>query len=217
MSQTKPSEDHRVKRVIENAKWVDKILMVGTLAAGMIVLFKLLNLLNIINITTIDIGSLKNLPITNGWLFFVIFLLLTFAHYWTGILLLSHSLHKLWQANSSELSEYAFNEVTTTGGIFVRGLIPRIENVGVIYLIDMRDPSAWAAHAAALALIFAIVPWYFAPPFFILLVLAIVLMFVNWMIGSNWIILLSELKVEHDKAGAHMRIERMQMTYEKDG
>ncbi len=133
MSQTKPSEDFRVRRVIEYAKSVDKVLITGTVAVGLIILLKFLNLLKIVNIQTIDVGGLKNLPITNSWLFVSIFAILTFAHFWTGTFLLRSSQHKLWQANSPELSEYAFNEVTTTGSYFVKGLIPRTENIGPFF------------------------------------------------------------------------------------
>lgn len=214
MSQTQASEsslNHLQAQVLEDAKWVDKVLMSGTFIVGAIVFLKFLNLLGIVSIQTFDWGNIK-ISITNVWLIFFIFLLFTFAHYYTGLLLLAKSTHKLWETNSTELSRTAFEKVVETGGVYVRGLIARtqhLKNTPWIYKMERDDPSTLVSHGAALLLVLAIVPWNFSDlrQFFTFLILAVLVTIVNWLIGGTWIVALSELTLEPGEATYHLRLK----------
>lgn len=61
-------------------------------------------------------------------------------------------------------SRALFDELSTTGGLFVRGLVPRTESVttiggGHVYEMHWRDPTTWIALAAILLIPMAIMPF----------------------------------------------------------
>ena len=205
------SLSHLQTQVVEDAKWVDKVLMSGTFFIGIIVFIKFLNLLKVVSIQTFDWGNIQ-VSITNVWLIFFIICIFTVAHFYTGFLLLVKSTHKMWEANSDELGITAFEKVVETCGIYVRGLIARTQhhkNTPLVYKMDLDDPSALVSHGAAILFILAILPWDFSNLrlFFICFILAIILTIVNWLVGGTWIVALSELTLEHDKATYHLRVE----------
>jgi hypothetical protein len=192
--------DHRQKMVIEDAKWVDKILTVGAGLAGIIVVAKILS------INTLAWNGIT-VSLTNAW---IIFVPLTIAHIYTANFPLSRSICLLWRenlwVNSAEQGRAVFEKVTEAGGIFMHGLVPRTKRVKMFgfyqYFMSSYDPTTPISYGAGLLLILAIVPWNFSNRvlFFLLLAGSIVIVVVNWLIAGGWAVSLSQLTIEPSKA-----------------
>ena len=193
------SLNHKQKMVIEGAKWADQILTGSASLAGFIVLLKILST------DTLQWNGIT-FSVNNVW---IIFFLLTVAHYYAAYLL-NRSICLFWRENKSEKAveqgTLVFEQVTETGGIFLRGLVPRTEHAKVgyidMYLMSSIDPSTPVSYGAALLLIFAMVPWNFSNLllFFLLLAASIIIIIANWTIAGGWIISLSLLTIEPNKA-----------------
>lgn len=198
--------DHLVTRVTENAKSVDTLLKSFAALVGMIVLLKLLG--------NHDFSW-------NGMTFSVandailICSLLSVAHFFTAYRVV-RSAHVLWKANDVEHGKAAFANVTETGSIFVRELVPRVDYrkgfLLSIYKMDWSDPSAWAAYGFAILLPCAIVPYDLSNllRFFMFFAGAICITIFNWVVASAWIIALSELTQQSDAATYHLQLEAKQ-------
>jgi hypothetical protein len=187
---------HRQKAVIENAKWVDGVLLTGVTIAGTATIAKL------IGTSEIDLLGLK-LSLKNIW---VVFAALTIAHFYTGWLL-NRSIYRLWKIHSDEKCLTVFQEVITTGWVFVRDLSPRTKIVKTIFgirMYEMRldDPSTWATHVFALILMAAIIPFDYSNQrvFWGMVLVAIAITIINWTIGSFWLVSLSELAIPHKES-----------------
>jgi hypothetical protein len=187
---------------IENARWLDKVLAAGTSLAGLIVLLKLTGA------TEFEWNSAK-LSTDSAWVVFVLF---SVAHLYTAWLFI-RSLNVLWAEDTLETSKQVFDEVTSTGGIFVRGLLPRTyyaKNRLGMYIYEMKsdDPSTWVTYGAAAVLIGAITPFDISNlnTFLILLTASFFIAYFNWMVGANWIVALSELTIDHNKSRYHSQI-----------
>jgi len=197
MEQTKTTElNHYQKAVVENAKWVDAVLLSGVALGGILIIAKT------IGADEFDLHDLE-ISVDNAW---IIFSIITSAHFYTSWLL-NREILRLWETHSDEKCMAVFNEVRATGGIFVRGLSPRTNRIkstfGIqIYEMRLDDPSTWAAHIFAVLLIAAIVPFDLSNPsyFFLILLVAIIITIINWIIGSLWIVPLSELAISHDES-----------------
>ena len=98
------------------------------------------------------------------------------------------SIHALWKADNQEDCRTAFNKVTSSGGLFVRGLMPRVRIVHGVYQMSWSDPSTLISHLAALLIIPAVVPFDVSNRLRFLLYLgtSLILMVFNWIVGSNW-------------------------------
>lgn len=187
------------RRVIEDANWVSRVLVLGIIFAALFVAAKLLGSNGF---QWFDI----KIPTASAPLFFLAFSVL---HAYTAYLL-NESTHGLWTYGTPEQSRETFNEVVDTGGPFVRHLIPRVEeigNLGPIRIIKMepRDPSGWVAYVSGLLLLPAITPFAWRWSTLWLFLFAVVLLIVNWLIGSRWIVLLSTL---HDSKEATWHTKR---------
>lgn len=68
-----------------------------------------------------------------------------------------------------------------------------------LYQMDFSDPTTWLAHAAGLAIFFAVLRWRGAKWRVRIgtCIAAIFLTVMNWMIGSNWVVAASELSLEN--------------------
>lgn len=188
--------DYYQKAVVENGKWVDGVLISGAVLAGVVVMTKL------IGTTEFEIQNVK-FPVEYAWAVFTVF---SGVHFYTAWLL-NRATFRLWNTHSTEKCLATFQEVTTTGGVFVRGLIPRTRLMkttwGIkIYEMRLDDPSTWATHALALLLIAGIVPFDVSDPrrFWGFLFLAVVISAANWFIGSMWLVPLSELAIPHKES-----------------
>lgn len=195
--------DHLVTRVTENTKSVDTLLKSFAAFAGVLVLLKLFG-----NHDFTWNGI--TFSATNDAIFVCI--LFTVAHWFTAYRVV-RSAHALWKANDVEHGKEAFAQVTETGSLFVRELVPRVDHrkrfLVSIYKMVWSDPSAWAAYGFALLLPCAIVPFDFSNlfRFFLLFAGAICLTLFNWVVASAWMIALSELTLQPDVATYHVQLE----------
>jgi len=193
------------KDVITYADKVNKVLVTGSIFLVALILFKL-------GIIQFNLYGIKA-PVENAWF---IALLFTIAHFWTGVVLLAPTVHNLWRTCSTEQGKKVFNEVTRNGSSFVSRLIPRTKYTRTkfvtFYRMSFNDPSTWAALGATVLLTVAIVPWDFKDfaHFSQLVVIALLIAFVNWLIGGIWIIALSGLTIEHDRARFHIEVDLRQ-------
>ena len=177
------------KAVIENAKWVDGILMAGVTISAVSVFAKL------IGKTELEVFGLS-VSIERNW---IIFGIGTLIHLYLGWFL-NRSIVKLWKEAAFEEYKSVYNEITTSGGIFVRGMTPRINPVQSPfgfsgYGMSPSDPSTWMAHIFAILLFISMVPfsWSGFIHFMLRMFVAMVIVISNWLIGSSWITVLSDL------------------------
>jgi hypothetical protein len=77
-----------------------------------------------------------------------------------------------------------------------------------LYLMDPGDPSTWLAHGAVILMASATIPFKLEAATAIFAFVSVVLSFVNWQIGSHWVIALSELTVPNVKAYYHLGLAR---------
>jgi len=185
--------------VTNNSKWVDKVLWGGLILAGTIVLLKLNNKTSF-EWVDIEFNTHK------AWLILSLF---TLAHLYTTWLLI-RAIIRFWTVSSEAECQATFAKVTSSGGLLVRGLIPRTERVRNLYKMKWSDPTTIVSHLAALLLIPAIVPFDFSDQtqFYKYLGIAVAVMIINWLIGSSWAVALSQLTVKHDEAYYLLRLAR---------
>lgn len=199
--------EHLQTAIIENLKWVDKMLWIG-FSLGMVLIG-----LKITGKDTFEWSSL-HLKTSDSW---IVFLLLTIAHAYITILLL-RSINLIWKKAPAEVRVEVFNTITSTGGIFVRGLTPRIKNDSYSILgkkitmtrVDLFDPSVWASLLGIFVLIVAVVPFSMSDHRSLIshLVIALLLSGINWILGSQWAIALSELAEQKEKSHYLQRLQR---------
>ena len=176
--------------VLENMKWIDKILGVGVSFALIVALLKILHQADV-EWAGID------LPVNHAWL---VFLGLSVGHVYCTWLTL-RSILALWRSGDPQIRSYTFSSVVARHGLFVRGMVPRIHPLQDrgrrTYLMHYDDPSALVAYGSATLLFFAIVPFHSvrSRDFFLLAVLAFFLVQLNWRLGSSWAVALSELTI----------------------
>jgi hypothetical protein len=132
----------------------------------------------------------------NAWFVFVLF---TVSHAYTALLLRQAVISLLLVGTPEECSK-VYTDTVTSGGVFVRGMIPRTEirNIGnhAVYIMDPKDPSAWLAHGAVILLFLAIIPFSYSGFFAFMgwTLLGLLLMCINWVFGSIWAVTLSKLE-----------------------
>jgi hypothetical protein len=181
-------ESHDSQAVLANVAWLDRlvwsaiILSAGVLAASFAG-FQELNWTNI------------HIRFTQAWILFV---LLTIGHLYVTILTCV-SISRLFHQATAPDRARVFRQVAATGGLLVRGLLPRVTRrrlAGGVYLYPMSvsDPSSWAAGLVAILMLVAcarsgiggsgrLVSWLWGAA----------CAACNWLIASYWIIGLSEL------------------------
>lgn len=174
--------------IISNVKWVNNILTSGFSLAGIIILLKIFG-----GTSFSWVGV--NFPLNLSW---IIFLFLTIAHGYVSSLIYL-SIVDLIKKGTAENCNEVYLKITTSGGLFVRGMVARnkvrIIRQRRVYIMSPNDPSTWIAHIAAIGLFLAIIPFDFHSVlrFVLLFIVGIVIVYSNWIIGSFWIILLSGL------------------------
>lgn len=130
---------------------------------------------------------------TEGWRV-IFFALLTVAHWYTTWRLLQ-SVKRFLEMSGSEERERAFLRVTSSGGLFTRGMLPRTMGKWNINWIKGLDLTRFPSYLAALGIVAAIVPFH--PHGCTTLItywsVALLIMIINWLIGSKWAVTLSGL------------------------
>ena len=178
------NSNHLQDAPINNAKWIDRVLWAFVILGGTIVLLKLAKR------RTFSWASVE-FDTNRAW---IVFTFLTIAHLYTTMLF-HLSAVKFSKTSTADERQRVFAKVTSGGGLFVRGLIPRTERVGNVYKMKWNDPTTLVSYLAALLIIVTIVPFDFSSRtvFLKYLLIALLIMVINWFIGSRWAVTLSQL------------------------
>ena len=136
----------------------------------------------------------------------IVLSILTVAHFYVTVLLL-RCLRWSWQLASKEDRLRIYNQITSSAGPFIRGMVARTVRLRTwhgmwIYSMTPNDPTAWVSILTVALALMAILPFHTRP---LLLVMcqvfaAIMLVGFNWVIGTNWAIALSELSTDWEKS-----------------
>jgi len=195
------------EQVIEDAKRVNLVLDGGFLLTVIVLLLKSFHWS-----TIVGWQGISNIPVSSVW---VVFLLLTIAHFFLGYLVLVRSAHDLWGANSLKHGEAAYRAIRRSSYVFVNRLRPRTRYLGdiLIPVYEMNDLPTILSCIAVILLIPAIVPWDFRDLrlFFIFVIGALFIAVINWLIAGTWIVAVSELTIQHDKATYHTRLHEKRL------
>lgn len=191
----KDNSDLLQDAVVNNSKSIDRVLWTFLILEIAFVYLKL-NKKGTFSWGGVEVNTTGVWPVS-------FFMLLTLAHLY-ATLRFHQSAGKCSEASSDDERQRTFLRVTSSGGLFVRGLIPRTERIGNAYKMKWRDLTRVPSYLVALGIIFAIVPFDFSSrmTFFEYFGVAIVIMVINWFIGSRWAVTLSQLTVKIGKADA---------------
>ncbi|TIQ09296.1 MAG: hypothetical protein E5X57_19485 [Mesorhizobium sp.] len=171
--------------IIENTKWLNGVLWAQVLIALAIVGAKILGF---------DTFKWNDIEITerSAWLPFAV---LTGAHLYCTILLIQ-SLRRAQLVLDDVSKKLIFDTITATGGVFVRGMIPRLRSKDSNYAdMNPSDPSGMAAVIALPIIVIAVVPFQIDKMMPFYLFLGFLLGNINWVIGSHWVIALSDFGI----------------------
>lgn len=177
------------KSVLASSKWLNNVLLFGFILALIIAISK-----SIGEIQQITLLEIVEIPLKYSWLLFSIF---TLAHAYTTFLFIK-AVRKYWNLEGSMECSNLFEELTGTGGIFMRGLVPRLLEGGRIARMSNTDISSWMSHIGGILLFFAIVPYELKIS--LLTLTGLLITYINWIIGSQWAIALSELAIAKERA-----------------
>jgi len=172
--------------VMASTDWVNRVLTGGLILSGVVVLLKLTGKSQF---KWADV----EFSLSSAWMVFALF---TLAHFYTALLLL-RSTHRLWRDGTPESKARTFDKVSATGGLFVRGMLPSVDLRKIVWVqgINPHDPSTWLTRAASILLLLAIVPFakVASLSFLLYAFVAVLIMSVNWLIGSLWLVSIAEL------------------------
>jgi hypothetical protein len=179
---TDPAVTSLMERVVNNFNSVDRVLKFFLTLAALTCLLKLTNKL------TLSISGVE-VPTKWAWGVFTVF---TFVHLFNTWRFQQSSRSLLQQSSTSD-RQNVFDRITSSGGPWVRNLVPRRKR-GHFYRMKLRDPSTLFSYGAAVLMLIAIIQFDLDHPWratkYFLVALAIVI--ANWLIGSRWAVTLSE-------------------------
>jgi hypothetical protein len=201
------SPDQKV--VLGHLKAIGKILVVSGGVAIATILARLLgqDLLD---------SSVFKAPVRLAWLFF---LPATIAHvFWTRF-----ALYKMSDIRHQDADQTAgkalVGEIRSGDSMFLRGLVPRTEGVrpgSRVVEMSHRDPTTWLAYGLVVLVVIAILPWQLKDGALrwdgglaralTLAGVALVVVVVNWLAGTLWVVMLSQLTLATDKQWAFDRL-----------
>ncbi|HLP85906.1 MAG TPA: hypothetical protein VK157_16260 [Phycisphaerales bacterium] len=90
-------------------------------------------------------------------------------------------------------------EIRATGGVFVRGILPRLlrasKDGSVYYFIDQKDPTGWMHFVMIIVIFPTVIPFNSTSLLEVVFASggAALLAVVNWMVGTRWAVILSNL------------------------
>jgi len=180
--------DYWRKSAKAHAETLSKILWTGLLLSVAVCVVELLGK-DSIKVANVDI------PVRYGWIAFSVFTILHAI--WTVEFV--KSARRFWELTDEDTYSKLFLDITSEGGYFMRNMSPRILPNGAGWAPMGNELATWLAHLAALLLFFALISAAMSSkgttdsP--IALAAAVVLLYVNWTLGSRWAIALSELAV----------------------
>lgn len=175
------------------AKRVNHLLETGAGGALLVILARFIS-----GSSAIKLGPLPSIPLRGVWLFFA---LATIAHIFFSYFF-AQSITDMRKRRSEAEQISAREDVIVNGGIFVAVAMRRIPKPGQrIVRMSPKDASALVAHGAAIALLLAVLPWWWENGLkwpgwgrsLIIATIGLVLIAMNWSIGGLWAMKLSEL------------------------
>ncbi|MET7284065.1 hypothetical protein ABZS29_37885 [Kribbella sp. NPDC005582] len=189
---SRPDQASESARILTGAKVCSRLLAIGAVLCLATIVGRLFA-----GSADVSVGGVT-LPLDFAW---VGLLALTAAHAFTGAFLAHRITAYLPYLHLPEQAVQVFREVTSSGNPFVFGMrsraLPRRRG-GRYHPMSVRDPSAWVAYGAAVVLLLAATPWRLEAGRIVVggwiqVVLAVVLLAVNWWAGSVWMVSLSRL------------------------
>lgn len=187
---TERSSEQLQEAVVNNFSSIDWVLKFFLSLAGIICLLKFTNKL------TLSVSGVE-MPTKWAWTIFIFF---TVAHAFTTWRF-EQSSQKFSQSSSNIDRQKAFEKITSSGGPWVRNLVPRRKR-GNLYRMKWSDPSTVFSYSVAVVMAISIIQFDINHPKIILVYSAVALVIVvaNWLIGSRWAVTLSHLAVDPDHA-----------------
>ncbi|GAB3927166.1 hypothetical protein GCM10029976_022970 [Kribbella albertanoniae] len=188
---SRPDQASESARILTGAKVCSRLLAIGAVLCLATIAWPFAGSADV------SLGGVT-LPLDFAW---VGLLALTVAHAFTGAFLAHRITAYLPYLHLPEQALQVFREVTSSGNPFVFGMrsraLPRRPG-GRYHPMSLRDPSAWVAYGAAVVLLLAVLPWRVEAGRIVVggwaqVVLAVVLLAVNWWAGSVWMVSLSRL------------------------
>jgi hypothetical protein len=172
--------------VVNNFTSIDRVLKFFLSLAGIICLLKFTNKLTL---------SVSGVEVPTKWAW-VVFLFFTVAHAFTTWRF-EQSTQKFLQSNRDNDGQKAFEKITSSGGPWVRNLVPRRKR-GNLYRMKWSDPSTLVSYSAAVVMAISVIQFDLNHPKIILgySAVALVIVVINWLIGSRWAVTLSQLAVD---------------------
>ncbi|CAB1084996.1 hypothetical protein D1AOALGA4SA_12493 [Olavius algarvensis Delta 1 endosymbiont] len=170
------------RNVISLASWINKIIVTGLVFSLAVVASKL------------TAGATFKVPGTDvqlktgyAWIVFAVF---TVAHAYVTILFVRACRYLFREDHANAKSTW--KELSRNGPLFFRDMMPRLLSDGSrVAIMRWDDMTTWLAHAAAMLIFAAMVP--FSNLTTLGFVPAVVLTFINWLLGGKWVIAASEL------------------------
>lgn len=177
------------KSVVSLAGWINTVLVTGLTIAGGVV------------VTKFCAGSTFKIPGTDVLVgtahVWILFLPFTLAHLYVALLFI-RACRYLFR-HDRDNARKVWEELSLEGPLFFRGIMPRLLPLGRnIARMRRDDLTTWLAHVGAIAFWVAMSPIPQGPA--LTYAAATALTFINWTIGSNWVIAASELTSDPDVA-----------------
>ena len=185
---------------------MNRVLVAGSLTIVAVILARVFNRSPSIKI--LDIGEV---PLKAVW---VVFLAGTVAHFFAGAFFRNAILDLAYSDEASSEKVKAREDVLVDGGHFVSVMVRRLPVSGRRFVpMSLHDSSTWVAYLGALGFLVAVVPWWWqnglrGPGVGVGLVLTsvgVLLLLVNWFVGSHWAIALSLLGEEEQLVKGALR------------
>ncbi|HMJ77107.1 MAG TPA: hypothetical protein VK507_14110 [Iamia sp.] len=201
------SAELRHRRVVRWADLTNKVLVTGGLASLAIVVARATGTDGLAEVW----DGLPAIPIEHTWIFFVV---LTIVHLFTGGFLRMYANDAARSDMTPAEKTAVYEEVAGEGGMFVAIGVQRLpaEPGGRRVPMSWRDPSTWVSYTAAFGALAALLPWSWdggpeiasIGPVVGALLLAMGIVFANWVIGSQWAVVLSGLGAGDDPDDIYM-------------
>lgn len=188
--------DRSKSRIVTSAQNIGKVLYIGSGIAIVIVTIKLLTSQKSLQVSGVTIA------IDKAW---VLFAAISVVHVFLAIFAVNEIEAYINILPTARDLRAAFDQVASGENLFVHGLISRAvpKRPGSrVYQMHWSDPSTWVAYGGVIIFAVALLPWRLSThglrwasgiSFWFVILLAVVLIAINWWAGSIWLIHLSQL------------------------
>jgi hypothetical protein len=212
VSMAKAAIDRHTKGVKSNAGWINRILIASGVLSLIIIGVKLLGQTEF---------EWEDVTVPTAYTP-VVFAMLTAAHLYVHVLLL-RSARSLYDATPTTddstvdpVLKDLFDDLVATGPLFLRGMVRRYATESGYLQMSKHDPTTWLHHGLAVAAFAAMIPFQFTSIWAVVgyAIAAFIIIFVNWVIGSDWSRVLSEMD---GKRGHADRLKNVKIDYSRSG